>query len=299
VRDAFTLGAEVREAGSKVGRLKAIGIDMGSRRLHHLVVSSRDRLVFRIPAAVFVADGEVVILQEGWRGVLLGAPDPHQTIELSAHTRVYGLDGQRLGQILAAYFDHDTQKGTLGLRPLLSRAERRLIRFDRIVDFNDGDVNTDIPTWQWPLFREMPDEEVRDRVVEALRSSTELGKLDAGAIQVVVSEQSVLLKGHARNRHKAALAVFIASSTMGVPSVKHEFIYDEDLEKAINQALAADPLAAIASVQVGVTLGVVSLIGVGPSRDASEAAEAAALRVPGVLTVRNFIVVGATPAPVV
>jgi osmotically-inducible protein OsmY len=297
MRDTFTLGARVEETVHPVGRLKAIALETGSRRLEYLLVSFRGRPAQRVPvAAVTQADGEVVNLQEGWHSLPLEASEQANTIELSAKTRVYGLDGQRLGHIIAAYFDPETGKGTLVLRPWFAPNERRLIPFEHIVDFTDGDVNTDIPTWQWPLFREMRDEEVKERVEAALREHPELGRLDAGAIEVSSSNQFVLLKGHARNRQSAAKAVLIAALTTGVLGVKHQLILDDELEKAIKQALAADPLATTANIQVGVTLGMVSLTGVAPSPEVARAAEAAASRVPGVLAVRNFIVVGAKSA---
>ena len=129
-------------------------------------------------------------------------------------------------------------------------------------------------------------------------------EIEGAVISVNVTKGIVILEGTVRGYQRAA-AERIAKETPGVTAVDNRLRLidplhppDETIGRLVNAALAADPLIPAEQISVAVHDGVVELSGE-VSRGAERiAAEEAVLDLPGVVDVRNRIVVTDVPVQV-
>jgi len=95
--------------------------------------------------------------------------------------------------------------------------------------------------------------------------------------------------GRTRTEALRLLAAYLVSHVKGVTAVENAIVSDDMVQRAVADALAADPLTAPHCLQIAVRYGEVRLLGEVTSLDASERAALIARSVPVVLGVTNEV----------
>jgi len=126
--------------------------------------------------------------------------------------------------------------------------------------------------------------EVRDALWEyeplrATRAPLTL-EVEAGAVRV---------GGRTRTEALRLLAAYLVSHVKGVTAVENAIVSDDMVQRAVADALAADPLTAPHCLQIAVRYGEVRLLGEVTNLDASERAAQIARSVPIALGVTNEV----------
>ena len=144
------------------------------------------------------------------------------------------------------------------------------------------------------------DEAIARQIRERLTWEPEI---EGAAIAVRVVNGTATLEGSVRG-YQGAAAERIVRETPGVTAVENRLRLidpllpgDETIAELVNAALTADPVIPAARLDVAVHDGIVELRGQVRSGAERVAAEDAVLDLPGVVDVRNRIVVAGPPAP--
>lgn len=146
----------------------------------------------------------------------------------------------------------------------------------------------------------VPDSAIESAVKERLAND---GRLKSKGIEVKVNNGTVTLSGTVETITEKALADHLVESTYGVKAVVNNLLVrppiskDDEIRKAVEEALRTTPALEKQDVQVEVSQGVVTLRGSVDTLAQSLAAEHAAKKIRGVVDVVNMLKVVETPRP--
>ena len=112
-----------------------------------------------------------------------------------------------------------------------------------------------------------------------------------GGISVDVEDQVVTLRGYAADSSQTEQLARLIRSVPGVQQIDRRLITDEDLSRAVTEAIRRDRAAAAAQLQVSAHDGTVDITGEAPDRATVRAIERVAGQVPGVQVLHNMVAV--------
>ena len=146
----------------------------------------------------------------------------------------------------------------------------------------------------------VPDPLIESAVKERLAND---GRLKSKGVEVKAKNGMVTLSGTVETITEKALAEHLVESTYGVKGVVNNLMVrppvskDDEIRKAVEEALRTTPALEKQDVQVDVSQGVVTLKGSVDTLAQSLAAESAAKKIRGVVDVVNMLKVVETPRP--
>jgi len=146
----------------------------------------------------------------------------------------------------------------------------------------------------------IPDSQIESAIKERLAMD---GRINSKGIEVKVNHGTVTLSGDIETIHEKALAENLVASTYGAKAVVNNLVVrppvskDDEIRKAIEEAVKSTPVLQKQDIQVNVSEGVVTLKGTVDTLAQSLAAENAAKTARGAVNVVNMLKVVETPRP--
>jgi osmotically-inducible protein OsmY len=296
-RDEILLGGDAEVLGNVRGTVAAVQLRPENRRLQDLELATGLGLEERqVPAgAILSADGQVVRLAEAWTESPDGPGAPAASLRRDMAVR--GADGRRLGRLRLVCFDRAS--GTVTALVVAGRGtpSLRLVPIDRVREAGPKGIVTDLPSGDWsklPPFA--TDWEIRQAITEQLVADPVLRGIQR-SITVDVQDQVVTVRGYVSNQSEAERVARVIRSAPGVLQVDRKLITDDDLARAVTDAIRSDPATRAADVQVSAHHGTADITGVVPDPAAARRIESVASQVPGVQVVHSMVSIRKT-API-
>lgn len=296
-REEILLGGEAQVMGDVRGTVRAVKLRPDSRRLQDLELATGLGVgEEQVPVdAILSADGRVVTLAARWNESTANSNSEAAT--LRRDMAVKSSDGKHLGRLRLVCFDRASGivttlvvagRGTPGLRAL---------PIDRVTQAGADSIATDLPSDDWtklPPFA--TDWEITEALMAALGADPNLRALQR-SISIDVEDQVVTVRGYVADRDQVEQVARLIRSVPGVLQVDRKLITDEDLERAVTDAIRRDPATSSAQVWVSAHLGTVDIAGVAPDAATARKIESIASQVPGVQVVHNVVSIrNAAPA---
>ena len=289
-RDEILLGGEADALGTPSGRVQAVLVQPATLEIQALALSRglgllEDHLV--LADAILAADGQTVYLAEAWTpaadGVAAGA------VLLRHGAAVLSADRKRLGKLQVVCFDRESKVVTaLGVAGSGQGSSLRLVPVARVQGAGPNRIVTAVPAVEWAaLHPYASDPTIRQAVLDQLAADPVL-KPFLPSLGVDVRDQQVRVRGYVSERAQAERAAAMAAAVPGVLQVQQQIVSDDDLARAVSQAIGQDPATAAARVEVRSRFGRVEIEGWAPDPKTIQAIEDVATRVPGVQVVHNL-----------
>ncbi|SRR5579875_652713 len=139
----------------------------------------------------------------------------------------------------------------------------------------------------------LPDPELEEAVYRSLARFAPLRNLGFRPIQVTALDGRVVLTGHLPTDLLREEARRRAAATWGVVAVEDRLVTDHELVVAVTRAFLGHPQLQPSRIRVQAAMGTVTLEGEVDSGGDAELARSLALRVPGVVAVRDRVRVAA------
>jgi osmotically-inducible protein OsmY len=150
-------------------------------------------------------------------------------------------------------------------------------------------IVTDLPRGDWvKLAPFATDWEIRQAITEQLMADPVLRAVQR-SITIDVQDQVVTVAGYVANQSEAEQVARVIRSAPGVLQVDRKLITDDDLARAVTDAIRADPSTGAADVRVTGHQGTVDIMGVAPDPAAARRIESVASQVAGVQVVHNMV----------
>ena len=287
-RDEILLGGEAEVLGNVRGLAQAVQVDPENRRLQGLELATG--LAFeqrQVPAdAILSADGRVVRLAEDWTE---SPESPGGAAMLRRDMAVRRVDGKRLGRLRLVCFARAS--GTVTALVVAGRGtpSLRLVSIDRVREAGPNGIVTDLERNDWtklPPFA--TDWDIKQAFIELLMADPTLRAVQR-SISIDVHDQAVTLRGYVGDRSQAEQVARLIKSVPGVMHVDLKLITDDDLARAVTEAIRRDPSTSAAEVQVSAHHGTVDITGAAPDRATVRKIESVASQVPGAQVVHDMV----------
>jgi osmotically-inducible protein OsmY len=290
-REEILLGGDAEVFGNVRGRVKAVQLAAGTRRLQDLELATG--LGFEqqtVPAdAILSADGRLVRLTDQRAESPDGSGATVAT--LRRDMPVKSADGKRLGRLRLVCFD--PASGTVTALVIAGRGtpSLRALSIDRVREAGPNGILTDLKRDDWtnlPPFA--TDWDIKQAFLEQLTAEPAMRAVQR-SISIDVRDQAVTLRGYVTDRSQADQVARLASSVPGVTQVDAKLVTDADLAKAVSEAIRRDPAASAAKVQVSAHHGTVDITGEAPNRATARAIDRVAGQVAGAQVVHNMVTI--------
>jgi osmotically-inducible protein OsmY len=291
-RDEILLGGDAEVFGNVRGRVQAVRLRPESRELQDVELAGDFGLGTQpVPAtAILSADGQVLHLAQAWPEPPIDAPD-EDGVTLRNNATVVSAEGKRLGKLRLLCFEPASRLVTGLVVAGRETPARRLLPIDRVKEAGPDRVVTDLRAGEWmslPPFA--TDWEIRQAVLERLTADPDLNAVQR-SLRIAVQDQEVRLEGYVADRAQADRVTQLVRSVPEVLKLDVDLVTDDGLARAVTDAIARDPVASAASVQVSAHHGTVDITGEAPDRATARAIERVAGQVPGVQVVHNMVAV--------
>ncbi len=287
------LGGEVEALGNFRGQVESVQLEP-TGRLVAIVLGSGGGLIEggRVPArAILSADGQVLQIAEPWTEP--SAEGSANLVTLQRNAAVISVEGKRLGRLRMLCVDRAAGLVT-GLIVAGGARTGRSVRvpIDRVKAAGPERVMTNLRADEWASLQDFaPDQAIRQAVLQHLAADPAT-RLFVRSLTVDVEGQRVKLGGYVRTQVEAEQAAGVARSVPGVLAVDRAVRTDEDLVRAVRDAISRDLGGSATNIDVRSEFGQVDVIGKVRDRQALRRIEAAVGGVPGVLVMHNFATVG-------
>lgn len=288
-REAILLGGEADEFGNVRGRVEAVQLGPENRRLQDLELATGPGLEARqVPAsAILSADGRVVRLAEGWSEAPDASAAMHAT--LRRDTTVKSADGRRLGRLKLVCFDRASSTVTALVVAGPGAPSLRLVPIGRVREAGPSDILTDLKRDDWTTLTPFAtDWDIKQAFLDQLTADPRLRDVQR-SITVDVRDQAVTLRGYVADRSQAEQVERLIKAIPGVVHVDSTLITDDDLARAVTDAIRREPATSAADVRVSAHFGTVDITGTAPDRAAARRVETLASQVPGAQVVHNMV----------
>ena len=289
-RDEILLGGDAEVFGNVRGRVRAVQLRPDSRQLQDVELASglEGRAV---PASAIVsADGKVLRLAERWPDSPLDEPrDDVPTLRQDA--TVVSAEGKRLGKLRLVCFD--ASSGTVTTLVVEGRGTRgrRLLPIERVNAAGPYRIATDLKASEWAMLQPFAtDWDIQQAITQQLATDPTLQAVRR-SLRIDVEDQRVLLRGYVSDLAQAERVAQLVRSVPGVLQVQRELVSDDDLARAVSEAIRSDPATSAAQVQVTAGGGTVDIAGEAADRSTLRRIESIVRQVPGVAVVHNTIAV--------
>jgi osmotically-inducible protein OsmY len=288
-RDEILLGGDAESLGNVRGRVDAVHLRPESRELQSIELGTGLGLETQLVPAVAIlsADGQVLNLAEHWPEASAEATTDGLT--LRADATVVSSEGKRLGKLRLVCFEPSLLVATALVVAGSGTPERRVVAIDHVKEARPDRIVTDLRAADWTkLPRFATDWEIKQAVTEQLAADPRLRALQR-SITVDVNDQVVTLEGYATDQSEVEEVARTVRSVAGVLQVDRKLITDADLARAVTEAIARDPAASTARVDVNAHYGTVDITGEAPDRATVRAIESVVSQVPGVQVLHNVV----------
>src|SRR5256712_1507753 len=290
-RDESLLGGEAEILANVGGTVRGVQLRPENRRLQDLELATGIGLEERqVPSnAILSADGRVVHLTQGWSE----SPDRSSSdaVSLRRDMAVRSADGKRLGRLRLVCFDRASATVTGLVVAGRGKPDLRLLPIERVREAGPNGVVTDLPKGEWarlPTFA--TDWDIKQALTEQLMADATLRDVQR-SITIDVQDQVVTLAGYVADQSEAERVARVVRSVPGVMQVDRNLITDDDMARAVTDAIRSDPALSAAAVQVSAHHGTVDISGIAPDAASARKIETVASRVPGVQVVHNTLAV--------
>jgi osmotically-inducible protein OsmY len=165
----------------------------------------------------------------------------------------------------------------------------RTLPIDHVRAVGPDRIVTDISSTDWvklPPFA--TDWDLKQAVIGALGADANLRAIQR-SINIDVEDQVVTVRGYVADREQVEQVARLIRSVPGVLQVDRKLITDEDLARAVTDALLRSPATSSVQVQISAHLGTVDITGVAPDATTARKIESIASQVPGVQVVHNLV----------
>ena len=295
-RDEILLGGDAEVLGNVRGTVEAVQLRPENRRLQDLELATGLGLEERqVPAgAILSADGQVVRLAEVWTESPAGSGGDAASLRRDMTLR--GADGKRLGRLRLVCFDRASGTATALVVAGRGTPSLRLLPIDRVREAGPNGIVTDLPSGDWSKLAPFAtDWEIRQAITEQLMVDPVIRGIQR-SITIDVQDQVVTVRGYVADQSEAERVARVIRSVPGVLQVDRKLITDDDLARAVTDAIRSDPALRAAEVQVSGHHGTADITGVAPNPAAARRIESVASQVPGVQVVHNMVSIrGAAP----
>jgi osmotically-inducible protein OsmY len=202
---------------------------------------------------------------------------------------VRSAEGKALGRLRLVCFDRAS--GTVTGLVVAGRGKPglRLLPIERVREAGPKGIITDLPGRDWaqlPAFA--TDWDIKQAFTEQLMADPTLRDVQR-SVAIDVQDQVVTLRGYVADQTQAERVAQIIRSVPGVMQVDRKIITDDEMARAVNDALQSDAVTRSANVQVSAHHGTVDITGIAPDPTAARRIESVASRVPGVQVVHNMV----------
>jgi osmotically-inducible protein OsmY len=290
-RDEILLGGDAEVLGNVRGRVEAVQLRPESRELQSIELATGLALESQaVPAtAILSADGHVLRLTERWSE---SSDDTTSNgLTLRADATVVSAEGKRLGKLRLVCFEPGSRLVTAMVVAGRGTPERRMIAIDRVKEAGPARMVTDLKATDWvklPPFA--TDREIRDNILERLAADPQLEALQR-SLRIDVHDQRVRIQGYVPDQAKADRVTQLVRSIPEVLNLDLDLVTDGGLAQAVTEAIARDPAASAATVNVNAHYGSVDITGEAPDRATAQAVERVAGQVPGVQVLHNMVAI--------
>lgn len=289
----IVLGGDVEALGNFRGHVQSVELDR-TGRLVAIILGSGGGLIEggRVPAnAILSSNGQVLQISEP------SAEPPSDgsanLVTLQPNAAVVSVEGKRLARLRMICIDRDAGLVT-GLIAVGGARHGRTVRvpIDRVKAAGPERVVTNLRADEWASLQDFAtDQAIREAVLQRLAEDPATEPV-VRSLTVVVEDQRVKLGGYVRTPTEAEQAAAVARSVPGVLAVERATRTDEDLVRAVRDAISRDLGASATSLDVRSEFGQIDILGRVGDRQALRRIEAAVKAVPGVLVMHNFTTVG-------
>src|SRR3989441_577225 len=288
-RDEILLGGEAEVLGNVRGTVRAVQLRPENRRLQDLELATGLGLEERqVPSnAILSADGRVVRLAEGWSEPTEGSSTDAASLRRDMVVR--GAEGKRLGRVRLVCFDRASGTVTGLVVAGRGKPDLRLLPIERVREAGPNGIVTDLPKADWarlPTFA--TDWDIKQALTEQLMADATLRDVQR-SITIDVQDQVVTLAGYVADQSEAERVARVVRSVPGVMQVDRKLITDDDMARAVTDAIRSDPALSAAAVQVSAHHGTVDITGIAADAASARKIETVASRVPGVQVVHNTL----------
>ncbi len=288
-REEILLGGDAEVLGNVRGTVRAVQLRPENRRLQDLELATGIGLEEeQVPAgAILSADGRVVRLAEGWTE----SPDGSSATAASLRRDmpVRSADGRTLGRLKLVCFDRASRMVTALVVAGRGTPSLRLLPIDRVREAGPNGIVTDLPGSDWaklPPFA--TDWEISQAIMEQLMADPTLRDVQR-SVTIEVQDQVVTLRGYVADQSEEERLAQLVRSVPGVLQVDRKLTTDDDMARAVSNAIRADPGIRGADVRVIAHHGTVDISGIAPDPATARRIESAASQVPGVQVVHNTV----------
>ncbi len=290
-RDEILLGGDAEVLGNVRGTVRGVQLRPENRRLQDLELATGLGLEERqVPSnAIQSADGRVVHLTEGWSE----SPDGSSTnaVSLRRDMVVRSADGKRLGRLRLVCFDRASATVTGLVVAGRGKPDLRLLPIERAREAGPNGIVTDLPKGEWPRLPTFAtDWDIKQAFTDQLMADPALRALQR-SVTIEVQDQVVTLRGYVVDQSEAERVARVIRSVPGVMQVDRKLITDDEMARAVTDAIRSDPASRAVEVQVSAHHGAVDITGLAPDRAAVRRIESVASQVPGVQVVHNTVAV--------
>jgi osmotically-inducible protein OsmY len=288
-REEILFGGDAEVLGNIRGTVRGVQLHPENRRLQDLELATGIGLEERqVPAGdILSADGRVVRLAEGWTESPEGSSA--NAASLRGDMPVRSADGKRLGRLKLVCFERASGMVTALVVAGRGTPSLRSLPIDRVREAGPNGIVTDLPGSDWaklPPFA--TDWEIKQVIMDRLAADAALRDAQR-SVTIEVQDQVVTLRGYVADQSEAERLAQLVRSVPGVLQVDRKLTTDDDLARAVTNAMRSDPATRGADVQVIAHHGTVDISGIAPDPAIARRIESVASQVPGVQVVHNTV----------
>jgi osmotically-inducible protein OsmY len=286
-REEILLGGDAEVLGNVRGRVESVQLRPDSRELQSIGVATGLETQTVPATAILSADGRTVRLAESW----IESPDGSdgKAATLRRDMAVKGADGKRIGRLRLVCFERASSKVTALVVAGRGIPSERLLPIEHVREVGPDGVISDLRSGDWMKLQPFAtDWEIKQAVMDKLAADPQL-RTAQRSISIDVEDQVVTLRGYAMDSSQTEQVARLIRSVPAVLQIDRQLITNEDLSRAVTEAIRRNPATSAAEVQVSAHDGTVDITGEAPDRATARAVDRVASQVPGVQVVHNVV----------
>ena len=286
-REEILLGGDAEVLGNVRGRVDSVQLRPESRELQSIGLATGLETEMVPATAILSADGRVVSLAESW----IESPDGSdgKAATLRRDMAVKGTDGKRLGRLRLVCFDPTSRQVTALVIAGRGTPSLRLLPIGVVKAAGPDAIVADLRGGDWLKLQPFAtDWDIKQAVMDQLAADPQL-RATQRSISIDVEDQVVTLRGYATDTAQTEQVARLIRSIPGVLQIDRRLITDEELSRAVADAIRRNPATSAAQVQDSAHDGTVDITGEAPDRATARAVERVAGQVAGVQVVHNMV----------
>jgi len=252
--------------------------------------------LFSHDVGIDLGTANTLVMVKG-KGIVIDEPSVVAIDRSTRRILAIGAEAKRMGSLRLVCFDRASGTVTALVVAGHGTPSLRLLPIERVREAGPNGIVTDLPSREWPKLPAFAtDWEIKQAITEQLMAEPTLREVQrSGTIDVL--DQVVTLRGYVADQSEAERVARISRSVPGVMQVDRKLITDDDMARAVTDAIRSDPGTRAADVQVSAHHGTVDISGMAPDPATARRIDSVASRVPGVQVVHNMVSIRST-API-